>query len=311
MIVTILGAGGGVGQAAALCLKTTLPAGSELRLVDLNPAMPGIALDLAHIPTAVSVTGSLLTAIEAALRGSDIVLVTAGVPRKPGMTRDDLFAVNARIVADLTTKFVELCPEAQLAIVTNPVNSLLPVAAKVLEKHKKLDRRKLFGVTHLDVTRSQCVLGEVLQQDPQKIQVDVIGGHSAETMLPLLSRVPGIEKLSEADLQHMRKDIQEAGTKVVEKKAGAGSATLSMGYAAAEFVNTVVQGLSGKSARTCAYIFTDKEEVPFFAKPVMLGKEGIEQELEYGPLSEEEEKILTKIIPVLRQDIEKGKNFEI
>lgn len=309
MIITVLGASGGVGQATCLLLKTVLAPDSELRMVDMNPATPGIALDLSHIPTAITVHGYTLEDISAALTGSDIVLITAGVPRKPGMTRDDLFAVNAKILADLTEKIAEFSPNACIAIVTNPVNSMLPVAAKVLKEKGVYNPKKLFGVTNLDILRARVFLAKMLSESSEELDVEVIGGHSAETMLPIFSELD--ENLSLDQLAQLRTGVQEGGTKVVEAKAGTGSATLSMGYAAAEFVNAMAHALAGNETRICAYIPTEQEAVPFFAKPILLGKEGIQEELEYGPLSDGEQKILEEILPILRKDIEKGESFII
>ena len=88
MKVTVLGAAGGIGQALSLLLKTNLPLGSDLALYDVNPVVPGVAVDLSHIPTGVSIKGYVGDDLENALKGSDIVVIPAGVPRKPGMTRD-------------------------------------------------------------------------------------------------------------------------------------------------------------------------------------------------------------------------------
>ncbi|MDH3469301.1 MAG: malate dehydrogenase, partial [Gammaproteobacteria bacterium] len=129
MKVCVLGAAGGIGQPLSLLLKLQLPAGSELSLYDVAPFTPGVAVDLSHIPTDVSVTGYVGDDVEAAMRDADIVVIPAGVPRKPGMTRDDLFSVNAGIVKKLVGAGAKACPKACFAIVTNPVNSTVPIAA--------------------------------------------------------------------------------------------------------------------------------------------------------------------------------------
>jgi len=101
MKVCVLGAAGGIGQPLSLLLKLQLPAGSELSLYDVAPFTPGVAVDLSHIPTDVAVRGFVGDDLEAAMADADIVVIPAGVPRKPGMTRDDLFNVNAGIVKKL------------------------------------------------------------------------------------------------------------------------------------------------------------------------------------------------------------------
>lgn len=127
--------------------------------------------------------------VDKALKDADVVIIPAGVPRKPGMTRDDLFKVNAGIVRDIIRACAKNCPNACIGIITNPVNSTVPVAAEVLKKHNNYNPKKLFGISTLDVVRAQTFIGELKNVDPSKVQVDVIGGHSAETMLPVLSQV--------------------------------------------------------------------------------------------------------------------------
>ena len=118
MKVCVLGAAGGIGQPLSLLLKLQLPVGSELSLYDVAPFTPGVAADLSHIPTDVSVSGFVGDDVEAAMQGADIVVIPAGVPRKPGMTRDDLFNMNAGIVQKLITAGAKACPNACFAIVT-------------------------------------------------------------------------------------------------------------------------------------------------------------------------------------------------
>jgi len=92
--------------------------------------------------------------LDAALSGMDLVIIPAGVPRKPGMTRDDLFNINAGIVKTLIEGVARNCPGAILNIISNPVNSTVPIAAEVLKKAGVYDARKLLGVTTLDVVRA-------------------------------------------------------------------------------------------------------------------------------------------------------------
>ena len=110
MKIALLGAAGGIGQALGLLLKTQLPAGSELSLYDIAPLTPGVAVDLSHIPTAVKVTGFSGDDPSPALKNADIVLISAGVARKPGMARADLFNINAGIVKNLVASCAETCP---------------------------------------------------------------------------------------------------------------------------------------------------------------------------------------------------------
>jgi len=94
----------------------------------------------------------------AALKDCDLVIIPAGVPRKPGMTRDDLFAINGGIVAGLTSAIAVHCPNAMINMISNPVNSTVPIAAEVLKKAGKYDPKKLFGqALALSLFASSCV----------------------------------------------------------------------------------------------------------------------------------------------------------
>lgn len=112
MKVAVLGAAGGIGQALALLLKTQLPSGSELSLYDIAPVTPGVAVDLSHIPTAVKIKGFSGEDATPALEGADVVLISAGVARKPGMDRSDLFNVNMRHREKPGTASCENLPES-------------------------------------------------------------------------------------------------------------------------------------------------------------------------------------------------------
>ncbi|MBP7548301.1 MAG: malate dehydrogenase, partial [Corallincola sp.] len=188
MKVVVLGAAGGIGQPLALLLKNELPAGAELALFDIAPVVPGVAKDLSHIPTPVKVDGYGAEQLDDALKGADIVLIPAGVPRKPGMDRSDLFNVNAGVVKNLTDAVARNCPKALLAIITNPVNTTVAIAAEVLKKHGVYDPKRLFGVTTLDVIRAETFVAELKGADPRSLSITVIGGHSGTTILPLLSQ---------------------------------------------------------------------------------------------------------------------------
>ncbi|CAM2807223.1 malate dehydrogenase [Vibrio rarus] len=309
MKVAVIGAAGGIGQALASLLKNNLPAGSDLALYDIAPVTPGVAADLSHIPTPVSVVGFSGEDPSAALEGADVVLISAGVARKPGMDRADLFNVNAGIVKSLAEKIAVVCPKACVGIITNPVNTTVAIAADVLKKAGVYDKRRLFGVTTLDVIRSETFVGELKGIDPTELDVPVIGGHSGVTILPLLSQVKGVEFTSE-EIASLTTRIQNAGTEVVEAKAGGGSATLSMGQAACRFGLSLVRALQGESnVVECAYVEGRGEHTRFFAQPILLGKEGVEEVLDYGVLSEFERAALDGMLETLVDDIVIGEEF--
>jgi malate dehydrogenase len=123
-----------------------------------------------------------------ALTGCDVVVIPAGIPRKPGMTRDDLFKINAGIVKGLVEGCAQYCPKAFILIISNPVNSTVPIAAEVLKKAGVFDAKRLFGVTTLDVVRAETFVQEFTgEKDPSKTVIPVVGGHSGETIVPLFS----------------------------------------------------------------------------------------------------------------------------
>jgi len=306
MKVAVLGAAGGIGQALALLLKTQLPSGSELSLYDIAPVTPGVAVDLSHIPTAVKIKGFCGEDAKPALEGADIVLISAGVARKPGMDRSDLFNVNAGIVRNLIQQVASTCPKACIGIITNPVNTTVAIAAEVLKNAGVYDKNKLFGVTTLDAIRSNTFVAELKGKQPEDIEVPVIGGHSGVTILPLLSQIPGVS-FTESEIVALTQRIQNAGTEVVEAKAGGGSATLSMGQAAARFGLSLMRAMQGEeNVVECAYVEGKGDYARFFAQPVLLGKNGIAELIDIGQLSAFEQQSLDSMLDILRKDIELG-----
>ena len=309
MKVAVLGAAGGIGQALALLLKTQLPAGSHLSLYDIAPVTPGVAVDLSHIPTAVEIKGFAGEDPTPALVGADVVLISAGVARKPGMDRSDLFNINAGIVRNLIEKVAATCPKALVGIITNPVNTTVAIAAEVMKKAGVYDKNRLFGVTTLDVIRSETFIAELKGLNVADVKVNVIGGHSGVTILPLLSQVEGVT-FTDEEVAAMTTRIQNAGTEVVEAKAGGGSATLSMGQAACRFGLSLVRGLQGEEGVVeCAYVDGGSEHAEFFAQPILLGKNGVEKVLPYGEVSAFEANARDAMLDTLKADIKLGVDF--
>ncbi|KAL3791978.1 hypothetical protein ACHAW5_002623 [Stephanodiscus triporus] len=303
--VAVLGAAGGIGQPLSLLCKLS-PEISELSCYDIV-GTPGVAADLSHIPTHSSVTGSLPSPVsfpmrgnmglEETLVGADVVVIPAGVPRKPGMTRDDLFNTNAGIVKTL----VEGCAN-------NPVNSTVPIAAEVLKKAGKYNPKKLFGVTTLDVCRANTFVANSMGLDPKDVDVTVIGGHAGITILPLFSRVNGA-KFSDAELEALTVRTQFGGDEVVAAKAGAGSATLSMAYAGYIFTENLLKAIRGEPIVQCAFVESGLTDASFFASPVKIGKDGVEEILPLGNLSPYEKMWFDKMMPELKSQIQKGVAF--
>eukprot|EP00924_Labyrinthula_sp_SR-Ha-C_P015131 augustus_masked-scaffold_9-processed-gene-9.40-mRNA-1 protein AED:0.02 eAED:0.02 QI:0/-1/0/1/-1/1/1/0/326 len=312
-----LGAAGGIGQPLSLLLKLN-PLVSKLVLYDVVPLVHGVGADLAHIETPAKVSsfcGPLddkkkqEAEVRKALKGVDVVVIPAGVPRKPGMSRDDLFTVNAGIVSGLIEACADSCPNAYICIISNPVNSTVPIASEVLKRKGVYNKKKLFGVSTLDVVRSNTFLSDKVAGD---LNVTVIGGHSGVTILPLLSKYG----FSDGEVEKLTKRIQNAGTEVVEAKQGAGSATLSMAYAGARFAGSLMKALAGeKGVEECAYVDCDVAPgVDFFATKVTLGTNGVEK---LAPLSAlalskfEKQQLEDVVVPNLQKAVSKGRDFAL
>lgn len=309
--VVVAGASGGIGQPLSLLLKLNSRV-THLALYDIAPVTPGVAADLSHMDTSPKVTGHVgPDQLAEAIKGSDVVVIPAGVPRKPGMTRDDLFNTNASIVRNIASVIAKESPKAIVAIITNPVNSMVPIASEVMKKAGVYDANRILGVTTLDVVRACAFIGAINGVDPQSVKIPVIGGHSGVTIIPVLSQCQPAVKLSKADdIKALTVRIQEAGTEVVKAKAGGGSATLSMAYAGARLTGSVLKGLAGEAnVVECAYVKSDLTEAAYFANPVVLGKNGVAKNLGYGNLNAFEKDLLKAAMPELLKNIETGEKF--
>jgi len=244
-------------------------------------------------------------------KGVDVFVIVAGVPRKPGMTRDDLFKVNADICLDIVNTCAKEAPKACYCIVTNPVNATVAIAATALKKLGVYDKNKLFGVSTLDVMRATRFVNEARgAAGPTVRSVPVVGGHSDTTIVPLLSQLPGTAFPAEQNAK-LAERIQTAGTEVVKAKAGKGSATLSMAAAGARFALAVVEGLTGAGTPT-VYSYVDSDgtcDLAFFAMPVVLGKSGIVQRLSVGHMSAYEKQLLAEAKKGIAANIKQGEAF--
>jgi len=305
--VAVMGASGGIGQPLSMLLKLN-PAVTKLNLYDIVHT-PGVAADLSHIESRSEVAGFVGDDLKASLEGMEIVVIPAGVPRKPGMTRDDLFNTNASIVANLASAAAEVCPDACLAIISNPVNSTVPIASEIFKKAGKYNPNKIFGVTTLDIVRANTFIANLKGLDPADVDCPVIGGHAGTTIMPLISQCTPPVEFPADQLKALTERIQDAGTEVVKAKAGAGSATLSMAYAAARFTDSLMKAKSGKEVVECAYIASSVTEAPYFATPVKLGPNGVEANLGLGTLSAFEEEMMKAGLPDLIKQINKGIEF--
>ncbi|KAG0580534.1 hypothetical protein M758_4G182800 [Ceratodon purpureus] len=308
--VAVLGAAGGIGQPLGLLMKLN-PLVTDLSLYDIA-ATPGVASDLSHINTGAHVEGFAGDAdLGKALKGCDLVIIPAGVPRKPGMTRDDLFNINAGIVRALATAIAEHCPEALVNMISNPVNSTVPIAAEVFKQKGTYDPKRLFGVTTLDVVRARTFLAHKKGISVKGVDVPVVGGHAGVTILPLFSQASPKIELSDEEIEYLTKRTQDGGTEVVQAKAGKGSATLSMAYAGALFAESCLKGLNGaQDIVECSYVAsTVVPGLPYFSSKVRLGPNGVEEVMGLGNISDYEQKGLEALKSELMSSIQKGVDF--
>lgn len=331
--VTVLGAAGGIGQPLSLLLKLNEKV-DELSLFDVVN-VPGVGADLSHISTNAT-TASFLpssredkSALASSLKGSDIVIIPAGVPRKPGMTRDDLFNINASIVRDLAQGIAENAPNAFVLIISNPVNSTVPIVAETLKKNGVFNPRKLLGVTTLDIVRANTFISQLFPNEskPSDFNINVVGGHSGETIVPLYSIGSSksyYDKLSEEQKKALIHRVQFGGDEVVQAKNGAGSATLSMAYAGYKLAESILKATtSSAEVVECTFLNLDSsitgaaeakklvKDLDFFSLPVKLGPNGIE-EVKYEILNKanpDEQKLLETAISQLATNISKGVAF--
>jgi len=312
--VCVVGGAGGIGQPLSLLMASS-PLVKELVIIDLNIAMvpaEGVAADLGHLENKCKVVSRALTvnedrAIDKAgdvLKGCDLVLVPAGVPRKPGQDRKDLLNINCNIAKGTVEACAKHCPNAVLGLIVNPVNSVVPAMCELWKK-KGLNPKKIVGITTLDCVRATKF---VYEKTGKKVDVPVVGGHAGETILPLISQCGA--KIPDSEIPALDSRIQDAGTEVVKAKNGKGSATLSMAYAGARLGKAVLKGLKGIPTTECAYVeSTVMEGCPYFASKVTFGKEGVQKVHPVGPMSGHETARMTKMVEQLKGEIQDGLDY--
>ncbi|RXW20136.1 hypothetical protein EST38_g5710 [Candolleomyces aberdarensis] len=310
---------GGIGQPLALLLKAN-PLVTELGLYDIVNT-PGVAADLSHIATPAKVEGYLPPddGLAKALKGADVVVIPAGVPRKPG--------INAGIIKDLATGIAKTAPNAFVLVISNPVNSTVPIVAEVFKKFGTFNPKRVFGVTTLDVVRASTFVSEILGDLSlsKDVVVPVVGGHSGVTIVPLLSQSshPLPSGFAKDNLDALVNRIQFGGDEVVKAKSGAGSATLSMAYAGAEFAAKVIRAVKGEKgiiAPTYVNLAADAQggaaltkelgqELAYFSANVELGTEGVAKINPLGTITDAESALIKAAIPELAKNIDTGVNF--
>ncbi|KAM7355523.1 uncharacterized protein ACRADG_001551 [Cochliomyia hominivorax] len=299
--VTIIGSAGGIGQALSMLIKAD-PLVTSLTLMDIQNTA-GIAADISHIDTfsdVKSFTGA--EHMEESLECCELVVIAAGIARSEKISPKDLFNANKELIHHVALAKAKICPEAFMAIITNPVNSLVPLAAETLKQAKAYDGKKLFGVTKLNTMRSRAVVADYSLIDPHKVKVNVIGGNSPETIVPLLySASPKIQ----GDCDEMEKISERIRKSPIKGKE---FAQLSTAYAAATFCNSLLKALDGDRGVTdVAFVESAVfPEVKFFSSNIELNKSGVKDFEALPTMSAYEKDLLKKAISEIQKDIDHG-----
>ena len=297
--ITVVGAGN-VGATTAQRLAERDYA--DVVLVDIVEGMPqGKALDLNQAgpvvgfePNIVGTNGYDQTS------GSEIVVITSGLPRKPGMSRDDLLAANREIVEGVTREVANRSPDAIIIAVTNPLDAMCHVALDA----SGFPRQRVVGMAGiLDSARFRTFLAWELGVSVRDITGFVLGGHG-DTMVPITSYtnvagVPVSQKIDAARLEEIVQRTRDGGAEVV-KLLKSGSAFYAPSAAVAEMIDSIVY--DQKRVLPCAALCNGEYGIDglFVGVPVKLGKEGVEEIIEIE-LSDEEREDLHRSADAVRE----------
>ena len=306
MKISVVGAGN-VGATAAQYIAERELA-RELILLDVAEGIPeGKALDLAQASPVdrfdTRVTG---TSDSGSLSGSDIVVITAGLARKPGMTRDDLLTTNADIVGSVCERLKETAPDAIVIVVTNPLDAMAYVALKVTE----FTPARVVGMAGiLDSARFRYFIADELNVSVEDVTAFVLGGHG-DSMVPLprYSSVAGIplsELLDEAVIERLVERTRNGGAEIVGHLK-TGSAFYAPASAIAEMVAAIVR--DKKRILPCAAWLTGQYGVHdlYMGVPVKLGASGVEEIIEIG-LTPDEQSAFHSSAEAVRSSVRKLK----
>ena len=291
MKVTVVGAGN-VGATCANVLATREVA-NEVVLLDIKEGFAeGKALDIWETaPINLYDTRTVGSTNDySKTAGSDVVVITSGLPRKPGMSRDDLIATNAGIVKTVTENVMKHSPDAILVIVSNPLDVMTYCAYLTA----KVDSKRVFGMAGiLDTARYRAFLAEELNVSPKDIQAVLMGGHG-DTMVPLpryttVGGIPVTELIDEDKLNAIVERTKKGGGEIVNLLGT--SAWYAPGAAAAQMVEAIVR--DQRRVFPCCAWLTGEYGVNdlYLGVPVILGKNGIERIIELD-LNEDEKALL-------------------
>ncbi len=223
-------------------------------------------------------------------KGSGIIIITSGLPRKPGMSRDDLISVNAKIVKDVTERAIKYSPNAILIVVSNPLDVMTYVAYRASNK----PAHKVFGMAGtLDAARYRAFISSALDVYPNDVRALLLGGHG-DSMVPLpkytsVNGIPVTVLLGKEELDKIVERTKKGGGELVGLMGT--SAWYAPGAAAAMMVQAIIADQK-RIFPVCAYVqgeFGLKDL--YLGVPVKLGKEGIEEIIEI-PLDENEKALL-------------------
>jgi malate dehydrogenase len=296
--VTVVGAGNVGATAAQRIVEKEI---ADVALVDIIEGVPqGKALDIME-SAPVERFDARLSGSNGyeGTAGSDLVVITAGVPRKPGMSRDDLVTINAGIVADVVRKVLPGSPDAILIVVSNPLDAMCEVARRV----SRLPRERVFGMAGiLDSARMRWFLAEALNVSVESTHTFVLGGHG-DTMVPLprystVGGVPVTELLPREKLDAIVKRTRDGGAEIVNLLKT--SAWYAPSAAVVEMVDSVLR--DKKKILPCAAYLQGEYGMSdvYLGVPVKLGRKGVEQIVEIA-LTAEERAALEKSAGAVRE----------
>ena len=284
--VTVIGAGNVGATAAQRLAEKEL---CDVVLVDIVEGVPqGKALDLAEAAP-IEKHDAHLTGANAydATTGSHIVIITAGIPRKPGMSRDDLLSTNAGIVKKVTQEVAARSPEAILIIVSNPLDAMCHVAFDA----SRFPKQRVVGMAGvLDSARFRAFIAMELNVSVENTHAFVLGGHG-DTMVPLpryssVAGIPITELMSQERIEALVQRTRNGGAEIVGLLK-TGSAFYAPASAAVEMAESILK--DKKKVLPCAAYLQGEYGIKdlFIGVPVKLGAKGIEQVLEIKLSSEE------------------------
>ncbi|MFN6091396.1 MAG: malate dehydrogenase [Bacteroidota bacterium] len=300
MKVTVVGAGNVGATCANVIAHNDLA--NEVILLDIKEGIAeGKSLDIWQTAPInlydTRVKGS--TNDYAATAGSDVVVITSGLPRKPGMSRDDLIATNAGIVKSVTENIIKYSPNTIIIVVSNP----LDVMTYCAYLNSGLDSKKVFGMAGiLDTARYRAFLAEALNCSPKDIQAILMGGHG-DTMVPLpryttVSGIPVTELISADKLEAIVQRTKVGGGELVNLMGT--SAWYAPGAAAAQMVEAIVRDQK-RIYPVCAWLQGEygMKDI-YLGVPVKLGKNGIEEIIELQ-LNDAEKLLLTNSATAVKE----------